>query len=303
MSSRFINTVCAVTGGGAGFGLGIAERLLKNGAKAVWLLDFNQLNLAKADEYLSRSCSGRVFTRKVDIAAEGGIEAAIDEIVSVSGRLDVLFNNAGRPMTRPVTQITPKEFRDLIALNLTGVVMGTIKAIGIMEKQGSGYIVNAASVGGLIPAPYQCAYGCTKAGVIEFTRCLAYEYAGSGICFSQYSPVNVATNIFSAEYAERLRREGKTDEEIAAATANIRPPADAMPIEEALDILFAGLEKGEMDIPIGEIAVWGPKTFVNDRKSFDEAVLAIRDKRKAFYDELAARRAEGLPTDDLHFPG
>lgn len=303
MSSRFENKVCAVTGGAAGFGLGISERLLSCGAKAVWLLDFNGMNLKKASEMLQEKYPGRVFTRRVDIAAEGEIETAIDELVSVSGRLDTLFNNAGRPMTRPVTKITPKEFRDLIALNLTGVIMGTVKAVEIMEKQGSGYIVNAASVGGLVPAPYQCAYGCTKAGVIEFTRCLAYEYAGTDILFSQYSPVNVATGIFSAEVAERLRREGKTEEEIAAEVANIKPPADAMPLQEALDILFAGLEKGEMDIPIGELAVWAPNAFLNDRPAYDKIILEIRDKRKAYYEAVAEREAKGLPADDLVFPG
>lgn len=303
MGSVFENKVCAVTGGASGFGLGISERLLSLGAKAVWLLDFNEMNLAKAAEKLTAIAPDRVFSRRVDIAEEGAIEKAIDEIVSVSGRIDALFNNAGRPMTRPVNRITPKEFRDLIALNLTGVIMGTLKAIGVMEKQGSGWIVNAASVGGLIPAPYQCAYGATKAGVIEFTRCLAYEYAGTDIHFSQYSPVNVATNIFSAEYAEKLRRKGWTEEAIAAETERMKPPADAMPLEEALDLLFAGLEKREMDIPIGEVAEWGPRMFVNDRPSFDKIALDIRDRRKAYYDALADREARGLPTDDLHFPG
>ena len=303
MSSRFENKICAVTGGAAGFGLGIAERLLSYGAKAVWLLDFNALNLDKASRQLSAAYPGRVFPLKTDIAAEGGIEAALDEIVAVSGRLDVLFNNAGRPMTRPALEITAREFRDLIALNFTGVVTGTLHALKIMTEQGSGYIVNAASAGGLVPMPYQCAYGSTKAAVIEFTRCLAYEYVGTDIHFTQYAPMNVATTIFSAEYAEKLRRQGKTEEEIAAAVKDIKPPKDAMPLGQALDILFAGLEEGRMDVIIGEDAAWAEKAFVNDRPAFDKAVLEIGAKRKVFYDQVAERRARGASIDDLVFPG
>lgn len=303
MSNLFENKICAVTGGAAGFGLGIAGRLLSCGAGAVWLLDFNAMNLEKASAELLETYPGRVFARRVDISQEGEIEEALEELVRVSGTLDVLFNNAGRPMTRPVTDITPQEFRDLIALNYTGVVMGTLKAIEIMEKQGQGMIVNAASAGGLVPMPYQCAYGSTKAAVIEFTRCLAYEYTGTDIHFSQYSPVNVATTIFSAEYAEKLRREGKSEEEIAAAVKGIRPPENAMPVEQALDILFAGLETGQMDIIIGEEAKWAEKAFVNDRPAFDAMVLDIGAKRKDYYEKLAQAKARGESGDDIPFPG
>ena len=303
MSPMFENTVCAVTGGAAGFGFGIAQRLLSYGAKAVWLLDFNQLNLNRASAELSARYPGRVFPRRVDIAAEGEIEKALDEIVVTSGALDVLFNNAGRPLTRPTPDITPKEFRDLIALNYTGVVMGTLRALSVMEKQGHGLIVNAASVGGLVPTPYQCAYGSTKAAVIAFTRCLVYEYAGTGIRFAQYAPVNVATSIFSAEQAEKLRRQGKTEEEIAEALKDVKPPENAMLLEDALDILFAGLEAGKTDIPIGDFAEVAEKTFVNDRPGYDQIVLDMGAKRKVFYAAVKERVAKGLPWDDIVFPG
>lgn len=303
MNAMFENKIAAVTGGAAGFGLGIAERLLQYGAKAVWLLDFNALNLQKAEKSLSARFPGRVFTRCTDIAAEGEIEAALDEVVQTSGGLDVLVNNAGRPMTRPVTDITPKEFRDLIALNYTGVVMGTLKAIQIMEKQGRGLVVNAASAGGLVPVPYQCAYGSTKAAVIEFTRCLAYEFAGTDIHFAQYAPVNVATTIFAAEQADKMRRAGKSDAEIAAVLADVKPPEGAMPLDEALDILFAGLEAGRMDIIIGEQAAWAEKAFVNDRPAFDEKALAIGAARKEYFRKVREAAERGESADNIPFPG
>lgn len=297
------NKVCAVTGGAAGFGLGIAERLLEYGAKAVWLLDFNKMNLEKALLTLSETYPGKVFAKRVDISAEGEIEAALDEIDKTCGSLDVLFNNAGRSLTRPVAYITPQEFRDLIALNYTGVVMGTLKAIEIMTKQGHGLVVNAASVGGLLPIPYQCAYASTKAAVIAFTRCLAYEFVDTDIHFSQYSPVNVATTIFSSEMRDRLYREGKTEEETAEAVKGIKPPDGSMPLSEALDILFKGLEEQKMDIIIGEAGEWGQNAFINDRPAFDELVLGIGARRREYYQKIKEAEERGESTDDIPFPG
>lgn len=303
MHTMFSGKVAAVTGGAGGFGFGIAKRLLEYGASSVWLLGLGRQSLDKASAELSPLYPGKVFSLQVDVSAEGRIEAALDEIVKSSVRLDILFNNAGRPMTRPATDITPQEFRDLIALNYTGVVMGTLKAINIMEAQGGGLIVNAASAGGLVPMPYQCAYASTKSAVITFTRCLAYEYAGRSIRFAQYAPVNVATNIFSAERKEKLRLQGKTEAEIAEAVKDIRPPEGAMPIDEALDILFKGLEEGRTDILIGEEAEWAQNAFINDREAFDKVALEIGAKRRVYYDRLHEAQARGETDPGIPFPG
>lgn len=303
MGKQYENKVCVVTGGASGFGYGIAKRLLEYGARTVWLLDYNSMNLAKAAGELSKEYEEKVQTIQVDIAAEGAIEAALDEVVKVSGGLDVLFNNAGRPMTKPVTDITPAMFRSLITLNYTGVVMGTLKAIQIMEAQGGGLIVNAASAGGLVPAPYQCAYASTKSAVITFTRCLAYEYHGRDIRFAHFAPVNVATNIFSAEVREQLRCQGKTEEEIEEALKDVKPPEGAMPLDEALDILFAGLEEGKTDILIGELAEWAQNTFINDRAKFDEIALEMGKARGEYFRKVKEAEAKGEPTDDIPFPG
>ena len=169
-------------------------------------------NYMEAQKQLNEEFPGRVFSKRVDISVKGEIEAAIDEACRVSGRIDMLFNNAGRPMTFPTSHINPDDFRKLVDLNYIGVAMGTLKVLPMMEKAGKGYVINAASMGGLLPFPYQAAYASTKAAVISFTQCLAYEYDGTDIHFMQYSPTNVATNIFFAQQAEEMRKAGKTED-------------------------------------------------------------------------------------------
>ncbi len=202
MHDMFKDLKVIVTGAASGFGYAIAERLLKYGAAEVWLFDFNAFKLEEARDVSSEEFPNRVFSKHVDISVEGEVEAAIDEVYERSGRIDMLFNNAGRPMTFSTIDIAPEDFRKLSDLNYMGVLMVTLKVLPMMEKAGKGYVINAASMGGLVPLPFQAAYASTKAAVITFTRCLAYEYYGTDIQFMQYSPANVATNIFFAQEAE-----------------------------------------------------------------------------------------------------
>lgn len=202
MHDMFKDLKVIVTGAASGFGYAIAERLLKYGAAEVWLFDFNAFKLEEARDVSSEEFPNRVFSKHVDISVEGEVEAAIDEVYERSGRIDMLFNNAGRPMTSPTIDIAPEDFRKLSDLNYMGVLMATLKVLPMMEKAGKGYVINAASMGGLVPLPFQAAYASTKAAVITFTRCLAYEYYGTDIQFMHYSPANVATNIFFAQEAE-----------------------------------------------------------------------------------------------------
>lgn len=301
MHEMFKNAIAIVTGAASGFGFAISKKLLDYGAAAVWLMDFNALKLAEAQKQLNEEFPGRVFSKRVDISVKGEIEAAVDEACRVSGRIDMLFNNAGRPMTFPTSHINPDDFRKLVDLNYIGVAMGTLKVLPMMEKAGKGYVINAASMGGLLPFPYQAAYASTKAAVISFTQCLAYEYDGTDIHFMQYSPTNVATNIFFAQQAEEMRKAGKTEEEIAEAAKNTLPPEGALRLDDAIDILFEGIEKGETNIIIGDDSKLY-EMYCTNRQAFSEIALEIGAKRRAFFNRALECAALGLPPD-VPFPG
>ena len=303
MSDMFEGKVALVTGAASGFGLGICKRLLLEGAKAVGITDYIQRDLDLAARELEAEYPGRVFSMLVDVGEKGAIEKAIENAAADSGRLDFLFNNAGRPMTKPALDIEPEDFRRLIDVNYVGVVMGTLAALKVMEGQGGGYVVNAASLAGLVPAPFQCAYASTKAAVIAFTRSLAYEYADTDIHFSQYAPANVATSIFSAEYSESLRKKGLSEEEIAEKIKDVKPPKGAVPLEKALDILFEGIENYRTDIPVGDDALFLDEMFCKDRKAFEKTVLELGAKRRAFYRTVRELESRGESAAGVPFPG
>lgn len=299
MSCYFKDKVAVVTGAASGFGLGISQRLLELGAKKVWMSDFNGFVLGREADKLKTAYPGRVEAVVANAMKREDVEGLIERAAKESGTLDFLFNNAGRPMTKPSEDITADEFEDLVKLNYLGVVYGTLAALKIMIKQGHGHIINTASCGGLIPTPFQTAYASTKAAVITMTRCMAYEYAGMGIHFTQFSPTNVATNIFGAQEAERLRKEGRSEEEIDASLAihkALKAPAGAMPLDKALDEVFEGIEQQKTDIIIGQDGINAYKQFCEDRPAFDKMALELGAKRKVFYEAL--KRGEDIP-----FPG
>ena len=296
MSGYFHDKVAVVTGAASGFGLGISQRLLHMGAKMVWMADFNAAALEKEAGRLREIYPGRVESVTANSMRRADVEGLVNRAAEESGRLDFVFNNAGRPMTKPSEDLAADEFEDLIQLNYTGVMYGVLAALKIMLKQGSGHIVNTASCGGLLPAPQQAAYASTKAAVITMTRCLAYEYEGTGIYFSQLSPTNVATNIFYAQLVEEMRRAGRSEAEIEKALAEFKPPTNAMSLDDALDELFAGLEAKKTDIIIGQEGRDWYEVFCKDRPAFDKEMIALRDSRRDFYE--AAKRGENVT-----FPG
>ena len=285
MENYYSGKVAVVTGAASGLGLGFAERLLSEGVRALWMADFNSGLLEQESGRLNRRYPGRVFSAVVDCSKQSDVEALIGQAVSRCGELDFLFNNAGRPMTRPSERIEIEEFEKLVQLNYMGVVYGTLAALKIMLRQGRGHIVNTASCGGLLPVPFQAAYGSTKAAVIEFTRCLALEYFDRDIHFSQISPTNVATNIFSAEQESEMRKQGKSDAEIAAARARIKPPQGSMPLQDAVDYTFQKLSEKEVDIVFGEDGRALYRLFCRDPRRFNEEyAYETALKRRAFYD-------------------
>lgn len=296
MRDYFKDKTAVVTGAASGFGLGISRRLLEYGAKNVWMADFNRPLLDREAGKLEKAYPGRVTAVAANSMVRADVEGLVTRAANESERLDFIFNNAGRPMTKPSEDLTVEEFEDLIKLNYMGVMYGVLSALRIMLPQGSGHIVNTASCGGLLPAPFQAAYASTKAAVITMTRCMAYEYHGSGIYFSQISPMNVATNIFGAELGDKLRREGKSEKEIERATAGIKPPEGAMPIEDALDEVFDGIEAKRTDIIFGQDGRDAYKLFCTDRPSFDRHMLELAEKRSVFY--AAIKHGE-----DAVFPG
>ena len=176
---RLKDKVMVVTGGGSGIGQAAALRCAREGAKVV-VTDIAESGGLETEKAL-RDEGGEGFFSRADATKEADWRALISAVEDRYGRLDVLFNNAGSNLAKPVTEFTEEEWDGLLALNLKGVFLGAKHAIPIMSKAGRGSIVNTASTFGLIAFPKMSAYCASKGGVVALTRQLALDYAPQNI--------------------------------------------------------------------------------------------------------------------------
>lgn len=219
---------CVVTGAASGIGFALAEALLQAGA-IVWLTDRDAQALTDAMDQLGAH-AGRVYSRTVDVTNQEQVQQIIQDAATHHGRLDFLFNNAGIGGTAPIEVIKLEHWRRIIDINLWGVIYGVDAALPIMRQQGSGHIVNTASIAGLLPAPFQALYCATKYAVIGLSESLRFELGDRGIHFSVICPGNVATPIFGSA----------------------KPPEDAISAAEAARITLEGVAQKQGIIALPE---------------------------------------------------
>jgi NAD(P)-dependent dehydrogenase (short-subunit alcohol dehydrogenase family) len=186
--------ICIVTGANSGIGYALSEELLKRGA-IVSMAGRDPKKVADAAGQLSAS-GDRVRTLVVDVTKQDQVQKAIERTAAGTGRLDMLFNNAGifKPMLFETG--TLDDWNTMMDTNLWSVIYGVHAAIPIMLRQGSGHIVNTSSLAGLVPYPMQVIYDTTKYAVVGMSESLRYEYAEKGIRISVICPGDIATPIF-----------------------------------------------------------------------------------------------------------
>ncbi|WP_245304119.1 SDR family NAD(P)-dependent oxidoreductase [Hoeflea olei] len=169
--------VALVTGGGRGIGRACALDLARHGHDIV-LVDLIEDDLARtAGEIAELGREAMRFVADVaDHARAAEILAKVDERF---GRLDVLFNNAGKPQPKGITEISESEFDEIIAINLKGAFNYIQPSVELMRRNGGGRIVNMSSMnahtGGVTSAVSRFSYTAAKAGILGMTRALAKE--------------------------------------------------------------------------------------------------------------------------------
>ena len=180
-----------VTGAARGIGYAIAARLAADGAR-VAVLD---LDAAVAKEAAARiGPSALVLTADVTVADE--VEAAVRQVVTAFGRLDILVNNAGiTGRSFPIWELSDEDWRRVIDVDLTSVFYCCRSAVRVMLEQGSGRIVNIASIAGKEGNPTLVPYSAAKAGVIGLTKALAKEVCTRGILVHAVAPAVIGTEL------------------------------------------------------------------------------------------------------------
>ena len=181
-----------VTGGAAGIGLAIAQRLAQSGAM-VSLWDRDEKTLAAAAKQL-----GGAHTARLDVSDPGQVEHACESTLRAMLKIDALVCSAGITGPNTTTWEYPvADWKQVIDINLTGVFLCNRAVVPRMQASGYGRIVNIASIAGKEGNPNASAYSASKAGVISLTKSLGKELAKTGIRVNCVTPAAVKTGMFA----------------------------------------------------------------------------------------------------------
>jgi 3-oxoacyl-[acyl-carrier protein] reductase len=187
----FRNRTAVVTGGAAGIGLAVAQRLAREGARvALWDRDPDALARARAAD-------GFAHVEALDVADVAAVERAAAATDAALGRIDILVCSAGIAGPNKMTWEFPvDEWKRVFDVNVHGVFHCNRAVVPVMQRNDYGRIVNIASIAGKEGNPTASAYSASKAAVIGLTKSLGKELAKTGIRANCVTPAAVRTAIF-----------------------------------------------------------------------------------------------------------
>ncbi|WP_156291398.1 glucose 1-dehydrogenase [Oceanobacillus salinisoli] len=194
MGKRFDDKVVLITGAGSGLGQASALQSAKEGAK-LSLVDLNEEGLQETKQKVSEVApEAEVLLVTANVAEEDEVKNYVDKTVEKFGKIDGFFNNAGIEGKQNLTEdFGSEEFNKVVSINLNGVFYGMQYVLKVMKEQGSGSIVNTASVGGIRGVGNQSGYAASKHGVVGLTRNSAIEYGQFGVSINAIAPGAIMT--------------------------------------------------------------------------------------------------------------
>jgi 3-oxoacyl-[acyl-carrier protein] reductase len=185
---RLAGKVAIITGGGSGFGEGIAKRFAAEGAAVV----LGDLNLAAAERVAGEinKAGQKALPVAADVSQNGQMKTLVEKAVEAFGGLDIMVNNAGMPQRNASLLNTDEAtFDKIFAVNVKSIYLSAQHAIPEMRKRGGGAFINIASTAGVRPRPGLVWYNGSKGAVITLTRAMAVELAPEQIRVNALNPV------------------------------------------------------------------------------------------------------------------
>ncbi|MEX1382891.1 SDR family oxidoreductase, partial [Lutibacter sp.] len=184
-----MNKVVLITGGSSGIGKSVGEFLLEKG----FIVYGTSRNPQKIQDHLFKLVA-------LDVTNIETINAAVAEVISKEGRLDILINNAGMGITGSIEETPTDEMRTVFNTNLFGAIDVMKAVLPQMRKQKSGLIINVTSIAGYMGLPFRGIYSATKGALEIVTEAIRMEVKSFGIQVTNVAPGDFATNIASGRY-------------------------------------------------------------------------------------------------------
>ena len=215
---RFVDQVVVITGSATGIGAATAQRFAAEGAN-VACLDINEAD-NDAAAVAARGEGVEAMALRCDVRSRDDQQAAFDRVMEAWGRIDVLVACAGVYVGGPLPEIPLDRWEDIVAVNLTGVLISNSLAAPVMTTQGRGSIINIASMAAKTSWPFSAEYSGTKSGVVGITRSAAMELGPHGITVNAVCAGNTLTDMVRQVAAEVGATVGMTAEEWLDMRAN-----------------------------------------------------------------------------------
>lgn len=200
----FEGKVAVVTGAARGIGQEISKRLAQEGAD-VALCDLQAEWLAETAgivEWLGR----KALSLAVDVGDSEAVNACINEVIKVFGKVDIMVNNAGITKDTLLVRMSDDDWDAVLRVNLKGTFLFSRAVAKHMMKQRSGAIINIASISGVIGTAGQANYAASKAGVIALTKSTANELASRGVRANAIAPGFISSKMTDA-LSEDVRKQ------------------------------------------------------------------------------------------------
>ncbi len=219
-----------ITGAGKGIGRACALMLAEKGSRLVLTARTRPLLEEAAAE--ARRRGGEAHALALDMSAEKDIREMVSETVRLLGGIDVLINNAGMGIFKPIAETSTEEWDTMFNLNMRGLFIATREALPHLRKAGESFVVNVASLAGKNPIPGGAGYAATKHAVMGFTKSLMLEERKNGLRTLAICPGSVDTPFFDQHpdmlNDDKRKRILKADDVASAIVHALELPQNAM---------------------------------------------------------------------------